>query len=84
MAGIDVVREEMEELISYLRDYQKYTRAGAVIPSGVLLCGPPGTVQTSAVREAFMKKKRGVQGKKATKAAAIKTCGGVGVGVCCE
>ena len=42
IAGIDVVREEMEELISYLREYERYRKAGAVIPAGVLLCGPPG------------------------------------------
>ena len=50
IAGIDVVREEMEELISYLRDYQKYAKAGAIIPSGVLLCGPPGTGKTLLAR----------------------------------
>ena len=33
IAGIDVVREEMEELISYLKDFQKYVRAGATIPA---------------------------------------------------
>jgi len=46
IAGIDIVREEMNELISYLRDYEKYSAAGATIPAGVLLCGPPGTGKT--------------------------------------
>ena len=50
IAGIDVVREEMEELISYLKDFQKYVRAGATIPAGVLLCGPPGTGKTLLAR----------------------------------
>ena len=50
IAGIDVVREEMDELISYLKDYRKYDAAGAVIPSGVLLCGPPGTGKTLLAR----------------------------------
>lgn len=50
IAGIDVVREEMNELIAYLRDYQKFVAAGAVIPAGVLLCGPPGTGKTLLAR----------------------------------
>ena len=50
IAGIDVVREEMEELISYLREYERYKKAGAVIPAGVLLCGPPGTGKTLLAR----------------------------------
>ena len=50
IAGIDVVREEMEELISYLREYERYRKAGAVIPAGVLLCGPPGTGKTLLAR----------------------------------
>jgi cell division protease FtsH len=50
IAGIDVVREEMDELISYLRDYEMYARAGAMIPAGVLLCGPPGTGKTLLAR----------------------------------
>ena len=50
IAGIDVIRQEMDELISYLRDYQRYVRAGASIPMGVLLCGPPGTGKTLLAR----------------------------------
>ena len=50
IAGIDVIRQEMEELISYLRDYQRYKAAGASIPMGVLLCGPPGTGKTLMAR----------------------------------
>ena len=50
IAGIDVVRGEMEELISYLKDWKKYDKAGATIPAGVLLCGPPGTGKTLLAR----------------------------------
>ena len=50
IAGIDMIRQEMDELISYLRDYQRYVRAGASIPMGVLLCGPPGTGKTLLAR----------------------------------
>ena len=40
----------MFELISYLKDFEKYNSMGARIPAGVLLCGPPGTGKTLLAR----------------------------------
>ena len=50
ISGIDTVKEEMLELISYLKDFDKYNSMGARIPAGVLLCGPPGTGKTLLAR----------------------------------
>ena len=50
ISGIDTVKEEMLELISYLKDFEKYNSMGARIPAGVLLCGPPGTGKTLLAR----------------------------------
>jgi len=46
VAGIDEAREEVEEIIEFLRDPRKFQRLGGRIPKGVLLCGPPGTGKT--------------------------------------
>jgi len=50
ISGIDTVKAEMLELISYLKDFDKYNSMGARIPAGVLLCGPPGTGKTLLAR----------------------------------
>jgi cell division protease FtsH len=50
ISGIDTVKEEMLELISYLKDFERYNSMGARIPAGVLLCGPPGTGKTLLAR----------------------------------
>ena len=50
ITGIDNVKAEMFELISYLKDFDKYNSMGARIPAGVLLCGPPGTGKTLLAR----------------------------------
>ncbi|HEB69142.1 MAG TPA: ATP-dependent metallopeptidase FtsH/Yme1/Tma family protein [Desulfobulbus sp.] len=46
VAGIDEAKEELEEIIDFLRDPQKFTRLGGRIPKGVLLAGAPGTGKT--------------------------------------
>ena len=46
VAGIDEAKEELVEIVSFLKNPTKYTRAGARIPTGVLLYGEPGTGKT--------------------------------------
>ena len=46
VAGLREEKEELEEIIDFLKDPEKYTRIGARIPKGVLLEGPPGTGKT--------------------------------------
>ena len=42
VAGADEEKEELQEIVEFLRDPQKFTALGARIPKGVLLVGPPG------------------------------------------
>jgi cell division protease FtsH len=46
VAGIDEAKEDLEEIIDFLKDPQKFTKLGARIPKGVLLVGSPGTGKT--------------------------------------
>ncbi|MEE8300279.1 MAG: ATP-dependent zinc metalloprotease FtsH [Desulfatiglandales bacterium] len=50
VAGIDEAKEELQEIIEFLRDPKKFTRLGGRIPKGVLLVGAPGTGKTLLAR----------------------------------
>ncbi|MDP1671087.1 MAG: ATP-dependent metallopeptidase FtsH/Yme1/Tma family protein, partial [Alphaproteobacteria bacterium] len=50
VAGVDEAKEELQEIVEFLRDPQKYQRLGGHIPKGVLLVGPPGTGKTLIAR----------------------------------
>ncbi|MBF0458937.1 MAG: ATP-dependent zinc metalloprotease FtsH [Nitrospirae bacterium] len=50
VAGIEEAKNEVQEIIDFLRDPQKFTRLGGRIPKGVLLVGPPGTGKTLLAR----------------------------------
>jgi len=46
VAGLDEEKEEMSEIVDFLKDHKKFTKLGARIPKGVLMIGPPGTGKT--------------------------------------
>jgi cell division protease FtsH len=50
VAGVDEAKMELQEVVSFLRDKDKYGRLGAHIPKGILLVGPPGTGKTLLAR----------------------------------
>jgi cell division protease FtsH len=50
VAGADEAKEELQEVVEFLRDHDKFIRLGARVPKGVLMVGPPGTGKTLMAR----------------------------------
>lgn len=50
VAGIDTAKDEVQEIVTMLKEPQRFKAAGARLPSGVLMCGPPGTGKTLLAR----------------------------------
>src|SRR5262249_47516366 len=50
VAGLEEARDEMQEIVDFLRDSKRFAKLGARVPKGILLYGPPGTGKTLLAR----------------------------------
>ena len=50
VAGVEAAKEDLKEVVEFLKDPTRFTRLGAKIPTGALLVGPPGTGKTLLAR----------------------------------
>ena len=53
VAGLQEEKEELKEIVDFLKSPQKYIEVGARIPKGVILVGPPGTGKTLLAKDGF-------------------------------